>query len=77
MFGGYFHSITSHAPLLYRMVCLRSLNAEMQTQMFGQSKAITKATSSQRPEHIITNILLRLQEGNDKSLRMQGEITLK
>lgn len=62
MFGRYFHSITSHAPMLYQMVCLRSLNAEIQEQLFGQCKSITKATSSLHPNHIITNILLRLQE---------------
>ena len=79
MFGRYFHSLTSYAPILYRIICLRSLNAEMQERMFGQCKAITKATSSQRPNHIITNILLRLQEeskSNIKTLKLQeGEIT--
>ena len=81
MFGRYFHSVTSHTPILYRIVSLRSLNAEMQERMFGQCKSITKATSSQRPNHIITNILLRLQEeakahlSNTKSLKAQeGEI---
>ena len=47
--------------------------------MFGQCKEIMKATSSQHPKHIITNILLRLQEeskSNINSLKMQeGEIT--
>lgn len=79
MFGRYFHSLTSHAPILYRIVCLRSMNAEVQERMFGQCKAITKTTSSQRPDHIITNILLRLQEeskNNSRSLKVQeGEIT--
>ena len=82
MFGRYFHSITSHAAILYRIVSLRSMNAETQERMFGQCKSITKATSSQRPNHIITNILLRLQEeakanpSNVKCLEAQeGEIT--
>ena len=79
MFGRYFHSLTSHAPILYRLVCLRSMNAEMQERMFGQCKAITRATSSQHPDHIITNILLRLQEeskNNVSSLKAQeGPIT--
>ena len=79
MFGRYFHSLTTHAPILYRMVCLRSVNAEMQERIFGQCKAITKATSSQHPDHIIKNILLRLQEqskDNISSLKAQeSEIT--
>jgi len=58
------------------------MNAEMQERMFGQCKSITKATSSQRPNHIITNILLRLQEeakANPSSVKtleaQEGEIT--
>jgi len=58
------------------------MNAEMQEQMFSQCKSITKATSSQCPNHIITNILLRLQEeakANPSSVKtleaQEGEIT--
>lgn len=55
------------------------MNTELQERMFGQCKAVTKATSSQRPDHIITNILLRLQEemkNNQSSLKAQeGDIT--
>lgn len=45
MFGCYFHALTCHAPILYCIICLRSMKAEMQKQMFGECKAITKPTS--------------------------------
>ena len=61
MFGRYFHSIITRIPLLYRIVCLCSVNAEKQERMFGQSKQITKATSNNHPNHIIVNIIERLQ----------------
>lgn len=80
MFGRYFHALICHAPILYHIICLRSMNAEMQEQMFGQCKVITKATSTPRPNHIITNILLRVQESRSmctsSSLKLQErEIT--
>jgi len=62
MFGRYFHSLTCHAPLLYRIICLRSLNTEMQERMFGQCKAITRSTSNQHSDHVIPNIMIRIQE---------------
>ena len=42
----YLHSIVCHAPLLLRIISLRSVNAEAHERMFGQMKQITKATSS-------------------------------
>jgi len=61
IFGRYFHSIVTHAPLLHRIIPLRSVNTEMQERVFGQAKQITKATSNQKPDHTITNILIRMQ----------------
>ena len=46
MFGRFFHSITAHAPSLFRIVSLRSLNTEQHERMFQQAKGITKATSN-------------------------------
>ena len=55
MFGKYFHSLTTHAPLLNRIISLRSLNAELQERAFGQANAICKTTSNYHPDHIISN----------------------
>ena len=60
-FGRYFHSLTTHSPILFRIVSMRSINTEDQERMFGQAKMITKATSCNRPNEIITNILQRVQ----------------
>ena len=60
VFGRYFHAITTHSPLVYRIVCPRSINTEQHERVFGQIKQITKETSNQSPNHIITNIMQRL-----------------
>ena len=69
VFGRYFHAITTHSPLVYRIVCPRSINTEQHERVFGQIKQITKETSNQSPNHIITNIMQRLyfEEKIDKS----------
>ena len=61
-FGRYFHSIVTHSPLVYRLISLRSVNTEMQERVFGQFKQITKSTSNQKPNGVLTNILIRWQE---------------
>ena len=62
VFGRYFHSITCHAPLLLRIICLCSVNTKMQERMFGQAKQITKTTSSLKANHVIPNFLIRVHE---------------
>lgn len=56
VFGRYYHSITCHAATLYHMISLRSVNTETQERIFGQAKQITKATSDNKPDYIVTNI---------------------
>ena len=57
MFGRYFHALTTHPPLLHQIISPCLLNTE---RMCGQCKAITRNTSNQHTNHIITNILVRL-----------------
>ena len=64
MFGQYFHALTTHAPLLNRIISPRLLNTEIEERMFGQCKAITRTTSNQHTSHILTNILVRLDSEN-------------
>ena len=61
MFGKYFHSLITHAPILNRIISLRSLNAELQERAFGQANAISKTTSNYHLDHIISNVIVRLQ----------------
>ena len=62
MFGRYFHALTCHAPLLYRINCLRLLNTESEERMFRQCKSITRTTSNHLANHVIENILVRISE---------------
>ena len=62
MFGQHFHALICHAPLLYRIISLCSLNTESEERMFGQCKAITRSTPNHRANHIITNILVKIYE---------------
>ena len=68
LFGRYYHSLTTHAPIVYRMTAPSSLHAEKEERMFNQLKQITLATSSRRPNDIIKNALLRVQEKANKHL---------
>ena len=57
-FGRYFHSIANHVPTI---ISLRSVNSEQQERMFAQSKAITRTTTNYHGQHVIDNILHRVQ----------------
>ena len=60
-YGTYFYNITSHAPIQNRLISGRSANTEEQERIFNAITNITCTTSSFRADHIIPNILLRLQ----------------
>ena len=60
-FGTYFHSIVCHAAPQYELVSLRAVNAENEEIMFGQADKITGNTSNRHPNHVIPNLLLRVQ----------------
>lgn len=70
-----YHSITSHFPEWYRIVALRSLNAENQERCFKDIKNSTRSTNFHH-QHIILNSLIRLQvkakkSSNGSSLSLQ------
>ena len=67
MFGRYFHAITAHSPLLYRIITPRLLNTEAEERVFGQCKAITRSTSNQHTSNIITNLLVRMHYEQKRS----------
>lgn len=73
MFGRFFHSITTHAASLFRIVSLRSLNTEQHERMFQQAKGITKATSNNHTEHVISNVIQRLhfEQGVENEIASQ------
>jgi hypothetical protein len=61
LYGTYFHNITSHAPIQNRLISGRSANTEEQERIFNAITNITRTTSSFHADHVIGNILVRLQ----------------
>ena len=66
-YGTYFHNITSHAPIQNRLISGRSANTEEQERIFNAITNITRTTSSFHPDHVVSNILVRLQAEKDFS----------
>ena len=79
MFGRYFHSLSVHAPILYRQVALRSLNAELQERLFNTCNDITKTTSNRQANTILNNIIIRVQSesklASNTLQKQEGEIS--
>jgi hypothetical protein len=65
--GTYFHNITCHAPIQNRLISGRSASTEEQERIFNAITNITSTTSSFHADHIISNILVRLQVEKDLS----------
>ena len=61
LYGTYFHNITSHAPIQNRIINDLSASTEEQERIFNAITNITRTTSSFHGNHIIANILIRLQ----------------
>lgn len=78
MFGGYFHSLSVHAAILYREVALRSINTELQERMFNSCNNITLTTSNRQANSMLNNILVRVQMEsqvvNTTLQKQEGEI---
>lgn len=60
-YGNYFHNITSHAAFQNRMISGRSSNVEEQERVFNTLKNICRTTSSNHPNQLIGNIMVRMQ----------------
>ena len=61
LFGIYLHDLVAHAPPIYQLVCLRSMNAESQESLFSQAKHIGLKATSRKPENILPTILICMQ----------------
>ena len=58
-FGSHFHSTIIHAPMWYRLFCIRSLVPETEEATFHKLRSITQATSSKASQHVIKNCMVR------------------
>ncbi|CAB4002167.1 Hypothetical predicted protein [Paramuricea clavata] len=59
--GVYFHKLSAHAAIQNRLISGKSCHAEEQERVFNAVTNITRSTSSYKPDHIIGNVLLRIQ----------------
>lgn len=59
--GTYYHGAVDHAPLISRLVCLRSVNAELFERYFERIEDITKKTWGKRLETLVPNAFLHIQ----------------
>jgi len=59
--GIYYHSSVDHAPHLYRLICLRSIGAELFERYFDRIEDITRKTWDKQIEDLVPNALLHIQ----------------
>lgn len=59
--GIYYHGAVDHAPLLYRLVCLRSICAELFERYFDRIEDITRKTWNKHIEDLVPNAFLHIQ----------------
>ena len=65
-YGRYFHSLTVHAPIVYRVISLSSIHTEEEERTFSTVNSIANNTCSRRHDEIITPTLIRLQAEKKK-----------
>jgi hypothetical protein len=59
--GIYYHQIINHSALIYRIISLKSINAELFERFFDKLGDITKKTWSRQPDDLIPNTFLHVQ----------------
>lgn len=59
--GIYYHQIIDHSALIYRIISLKSINAELFERFFDRIEDITKKTWSKHPDDLIPNTFLHVQ----------------
>jgi len=58
-FGSHFHSLTTHAPEIERIICLRSILTEKEERTFGDLRAISEKTTNRQATGIVDNAVIR------------------
>ena len=60
LYGIYYHSAVHHASVIYRLVCLSSINAELFERFFDRIIDITRKTWSKHAEDLVLNAFLQI-----------------
>ncbi|KAK3734075.1 hypothetical protein QZH41_019813 [Actinostola sp. cb2023] len=76
MQGIHYHQMIDHAALIYRMVCLKSINAELFERYFDRIQDITQKTWSKQPKDLVSNAFLHVHaedaiDGDRSAMRKQ------
>lgn len=61
LYGIYHYSAVHHAAVIYRLVCLSSINAELYERFFNRMVDITRKTWSKQAEDLVPNAFLHIQ----------------
>ncbi|XP_066298089.1 uncharacterized protein [Branchiostoma lanceolatum] len=62
LYGNYFHALTCHSPMVYRIIALSSTYTESEERVFNQLRGIHRTTGpSRHPGQVIGNMLVRVQ----------------
>jgi len=61
LFGIYYHGAVDHAPLIYRLISLRSISAELFERYFDRVEDITRKTWNKHMEDLVPNAFLHIQ----------------
>ena len=74
--GIYYHGAIDHAPLLYRLVCLRSTGAELFERYFDRIEDITRKTWNKHIEDLVPNAFLHIQAEDAMAVETNSLTTL-
>lgn len=74
--GIYYHGAVDHAPLLYRLVCLRSICAELFERYFDRIEDITRKTWNKHIEDLVPNAFLHIQAEDAMAMETDSLTTL-
>ena len=76
MCGIYYHGAVDHAPLLYRLVCLRSICAELFERYFDRIEDITRKTWNKHIEDLVPNAFLHIQAEDSMAAETNSLVAL-
>ena len=74
--GIYYRGSVDHAPLLYRLVCLHSMCAELFERYFDRIEDITRKTWNKHIEDLVPNAYLHIQAEDAMAVETNSLATL-
>ena len=71
LYGGYLHGLL-HSPVQLAVISLSSSNTEAIERQQSQTRAIATATTSRRPNEIVSSVMIRVQAETERALENQS-----